>query len=328
MSWLFSLALVEAFSAGTCSDGVVYVPLKSTSTAAGFSFSVKTMEHSRRSRYGTTFERLPVSRGRTLLTSFLAAFRARTSRKPAKVKASKESGLGFGGRWQELSVRFDLASSSLRTHRLLWDEALHWSSVTLPRWGLIVGGVFWEQLTQERHISEIGFGSWRGIERESNQKVSQVRFSKANLAQSGHLTQSGFWPTPTVSGNYNRKGSSAKSRDGLATAVMKSFWTTPSASDATRGGRITSKMSGSSLVQQVNTPTRWPTPTATDATKWNLKTAEERKQKGQSVRLCNAVNAGGRLNPLWVEWLMGWPLGWTALKPLEMDRFQQWSSSH
>ena len=28
----------------------------------------------------------------------------------------------------------------------------------------------------------------------------------------------------------------------------------------------------------------------------------------------------GRLNPTWVEWLMGWPLGWTDLKPLETDK--------
>ena len=33
---------------------------------------------------------------------------------------------------------------------------------------------------------------------------------------------------------------------------------------------------------------------------------------------------GGKLNPDWVEWLMGWPIGWTASKPLEMDRFQSW----
>lgn len=30
---------------------------------------------------------------------------------------------------------------------------------------------------------------------------------------------------------------------------------------------------------------------------------------------------GGKLNPAWVEWLMGWPIGWTALKPLETVRF-------
>ena len=33
-----------------------------------------------------------------------------------------------------------------------------------------------------------------------------------------------------------------------------------------------------------------------------------------------AAQAGGKLNPMWVEWLMGWPLGWTDLKPLEMDK--------
>ena len=33
-----------------------------------------------------------------------------------------------------------------------------------------------------------------------------------------------------------------------------------------------------------------------------------------------AAQAGGSLNPTWVEWLMGWPLGWTDLKPLETDK--------
>ena len=37
---------------------------------------------------------------------------------------------------------------------------------------------------------------------------------------------------------------------------------------------------------------------------------------------------GGTLNPMWVEWLMGFPLGWTDLKPLEMHKFQQWQNSH
>jgi len=32
------------------------------------------------------------------------------------------------------------------------------------------------------------------------------------------------------------------------------------------------------------------------------------------------TNNGGSLNPTWVEWLMGWMLGWTDLKPLETDK--------
>ena len=38
--------------------------------------------------------------------------------------------------------------------------------------------------------------------------------------------------------------------------------------------------------------------------------------------------ARGTLNPVWVEWLMGWPLGWTDLKPSATDKFQQWLYSH
>jgi hypothetical protein len=34
------------------------------------------------------------------------------------------------------------------------------------------------------------------------------------------------------------------------------------------------------------------------------------------------------MSPMWVEWLMGWPIGWTDLRPLETVRFQQWRASH
>lgn len=41
-----------------------------------------------------------------------------------------------------------------------------------------------------------------------------------------------------------------------------------------------------------------------------------------------AHGKGGQLNPDWVEWLMGWPIGWTDLKPLAMDRFRRWRHLH
>ena len=34
------------------------------------------------------------------------------------------------------------------------------------------------------------------------------------------------------------------------------------------------------------------------------------------------------LNPLFAELTMMWPLGWTDLKPLEMDKFQEWQQQH
>lgn len=33
---------------------------------------------------------------------------------------------------------------------------------------------------------------------------------------------------------------------------------------------------------------------------------------------------GSLINPRFVEYLMGWPMQWTSLEPLAMDKFQQW----
>ena len=36
------------------------------------------------------------------------------------------------------------------------------------------------------------------------------------------------------------------------------------------------------------------------------------------------ATAGGSLNPTWVEWLMGWPVGWTSLEPLNRENYDDW----
>lgn len=49
-------------------------------------------------------------------------------------------------------------------------------------------------------------------------------------------------------------------------------------------------------------------------------TPDERRQM--------TAGSGGQLNPTWVEWLMGWPLEWTALKPLAMGKYLLWRQLH
>jgi len=39
-------------------------------------------------------------------------------------------------------------------------------------------------------------------------------------------------------------------------------------------------------------------------------------------------NDGGVPKIEWLEHLMGWPIGWTDLEPLETGKFQQWLCSH
>jgi hypothetical protein len=79
----------------------------------------------------------------------------------------------------------------------------------------------------------------------------------------------------------------------------------------------------------------WPTPRGQDSyERSNWKTIVDANEGGKSQMTLTrkikyrAGKGGGQLNPDWVEWLMGWPIGWTDLKPLETDKFQQWLKSH
>jgi hypothetical protein len=67
---------------------------------------------------------------------------------------------------------------------------------------------------------------------------------------------------------------------------------------------------------------KWPTPTAHNAKEGSYASELNRN----TVTL--SAQAGGKLNPMWVEWLMGWPIGYTSLDALATDRYQQWRQQH
>ena len=63
----------------------------------------------------------------------------------------------------------------------------------------------------------------------------------------------------------------------------------------------------------------WPTPTAHNSKEGNYPAERNRKTPTLASRV------GGKLNPTWVEWLMGWPHDWTNLEPIscaEVLRFK------
>jgi hypothetical protein len=45
-----------------------------------------------------------------------------------------------------------------------------------------------------------------------------------------------------------------------------------------------------------------------------------------SLAIVKAV--GWRWPATFVDWMMGWPLQWSALRPLEMDKFREWQRLH
>jgi len=65
----------------------------------------------------------------------------------------------------------------------------------------------------------------------------------------------------------------------------------------------------------------WPTPTTRDHKGGRRPETLDASGRGATNSLNDALTCQGQhgsLNPTWVEWLMGFPEGWTDLKPSEM----------
>jgi hypothetical protein len=292
MSWLFSRALAGEFSAGSCSGGEPSVPSSEIPTPLAYCSHGKMTERLPHSLSGMTFAHLTDDRGAALLTSYLEGFRAKTLASPAKALVYQAHAAGYGQNSPESLARFYRDSYSWKTHQLSLLEDSASCLVTFSRSGTMRDGALYQlQMPELRTVeSESGllptptaqsYGSNRGgsVGRVGKMWPTPQSYSKGNSKSMPGLTPLDLavrpemekhrvraierrrgepmrqFQTPTVCGNYNSNGSSAKSGEGLAPV-------------------------------------------------------------------------GGKLNPTWVEWLMGWPLGWTGLEPLETDRFRLWLASH
>jgi hypothetical protein len=275
MSWLYSRALVEEYSAATSLDGELSAPLSGNPTQLAYLPPDRMTAFSRLSRFGMTFRPLTADRGEELLTLFLEDFPVRTFPLPDEALASKEPDRECGDTWRELLARYDLNTSTWKIVRssLLEDSIVF--SGTWPKWGLMRNGELFQRQPLVRHTKGTGFGLW-------------------------------LMPTPTTNPEAPNHGSNSKGPHNLKEVALTGWkpgmiWPTPVKSDyAAR--RPTENWKGTSDLPSVV----W---TANGGTQ-------------------NPDKPPAKLNPTWVEWLMGWPLEWTDLKPLEMDKYQQWRQQH
>ncbi len=290
MSWLFSRALVEEYSAATCSAGEPLPPLSVMPTPHKFWHADKTMEPSDLSRFGQTCAPLTESRGAELLTLFQAGFHAKTSASPAAVTAWPELEAGSGRTWRGSFAKYNQQARLWKTAQCSLLEDSEQFSETWPRWGSMRNGESFLRPMFARPTSANESGLWpTPVADDTGSRSKPYAQGGTPLSLAVKL-----WPTPTVKGNYNRKGASATSGDGLATAVR--MWPTPTAMTRS-GGAALCKWGGSRSRAKLRT----------------MVTSEE---------------LNGPLNPMWVEWLMGWPIGWTDLRPLATDKFQEWRQQH
>jgi hypothetical protein len=290
MSWLFSQALVEEFSRDTSCDGGPSAQLSVVRSAQLFWHGGKPMELSRLSRFGLTSRVLTEAHGEALLTWFREAFLAKTSPLPAQVSESTGRAADCGPTSYESFARYDPVSRVWRTRQCSLLRDFTEFSETWPSWGSMHAGECWERLMSERPIFVRGSGLLPALTTiDAGSRLNRSLGSGAALRSTfGAMTRFDLWPTPTVRG---------KSGDGLTTVELKFPTPTVSMSRGSSTGALTRK--------------------------------NGRSREGDRLDYAlEGSGRNGRLNPNWVEWLMGWPIGWTDLKPLETARFRQWQQQH
>jgi hypothetical protein len=305
MSWLFSQALVEEYSGVTSSDGELSAPLSGNPTQFAYLPPDRMTAFSRLSRFGMTFKPLTENLGQDVLTSYLEAFPAKTLAQPDEAQELTENDPECGVIWRELLAKYDQDSSTWKTPQCsLLEDSIEFSG-TWPRWGSMRDGVSYQQQTLVPHIKETGSGSWPtpaardGNSTNTLETLMDGRFVD-QLANRVKMVENNLWTTP-CSRDWKGKTISKNHPEGfnksLANDVIK--FPTPQASDCRDRGN----MSNPSI--------------------------QRRAEKGKQLNLSMVAHpTSGQLNPTWVEWLMGWPLEWTDLKPLEMDKYRSWQQQH
>ena len=304
MSWHYLQEQEVVSSEDIFWDGEQFVQSKSKTTLGEYCLPDSETESFQDSQSGMTLRRSTETPGEAELMWYQGDSPVKTYLPQEKEQEYVESDLECGPRWPESLARYDPVTSSWRTAQCSLVEGLELYSEIFPRWGMMHDGEFWEQDTSKHLTSE---------------------------------TESGFWlPTPTcVRGSmYAEKNANQRNTPSLASVAHAMSIPTPKArdwKDSTQKSSITAVKKGHEMTlgRWVH---HWPTPQASDNRDrghLGMPAIQRRLKKGKQLTLGMSVSdTSGALNPPWVEWLMGWPIGWTDLKPLAMDKFQQWQHLH
>ena len=325
MSYTYLQEQGEESSVECFSDIPASVLSRSRNTLEKSSCNGSGTESCHTSQSGTTYKLSTENRGEVESMLSREDSPVWTSVQPGEVPASKENDLAFGQKWLELSVKYSRDSSSWKTHLCLWEEDLPWSSVTLPKWGMMRDGVCWEQTTPGLPTEGNGSGSWpTPVHSEARQGYQNRNNGKKGTQKS--LTtmvvdrERERMPTPTSRDWKGKSGAGRQEKKGHPTDTLLNYvdkWPTPVASDS-NGANSREHCETNGTGRKL----RFATPQARD-----FRTGQRSRWENPDRTRNLNDQVGGQLNPAWVEWLMGWPLEWTDLKPLGTDRFRMWPHS-
>jgi hypothetical protein len=216
------------------------------------------------------------------------------------------SDLASGVSFTDSLASYDRDSSSWRTSQLSLFGGLVEYLETWPRAGMTQSGIAFQRPPLAPLTDETESGLWPTPTLPNGGRALPEGTTRTGISPDGKKRQVDLsqavkrWPTPTVddANNVTRQSGEFQS---LTRAVM---FPTPCATDGDKGGR--GELRGFVTQTKGYRGGRMlPTPTVQDA--------ENNGGSSQYERNSLPLNAvvGGALNPTWVEWLMGYPLGWT-----------------
>jgi hypothetical protein len=270
-------------------------------------------------------------------TSFQADTLASRSQPPASASAPKTQDTSGRTSAQELTL-FDLESVSSRTSKDTLPSGCVTFCATWASWVTERRLAFSQRLKSARRTSESGSLSWptanardwKDGSADCNQRAIDAGH-QVTLARAATC-----WSTPSTMAGAMYPESNAAKRNSPSLASQVVMWPTPTTAEA---GKISNQanfgqMGLSNHPEIVGIPTRprmnksgrvaqasdnkdgsrqesWATPQAHDAQ--GPKTLEQiavMRAKGHGVKNLNE-QCNGKLNPRWVETLMGLPIGWT-----------------
>jgi hypothetical protein len=221
-------------------------------------------------------------------TLSLAASPASRSASPGRW-AGRPMIVGYGPSSPDAFASYDPATSSWRTSQDSWLDTEGWgtSLVTWPPSGMTRNGTAFQRQPLVPRTSVTGSGSWPTPQAQmpgagpDNAKVQNL------LTGSRHS----FYLTQAVEAERQLPG-----------VITGNRWPTPTARDH-KDGQYNPNVPVNGLLGRAV----WPTPTSADGLGGP---GNSGRDGGENLRTA----AGGALNPTWVEWLQGFPLGWTDLE--------------
>jgi hypothetical protein len=224
-------------------------------------------------------------------TSSQAGIPANRSPKPGKGKAKKTRATS-GPTSSTPFAQYDPATHSWKTCEATLLSDSETFSPTLPPAGILRNGRLFQRPRLAHHIAGIASSSW---------------------------------PTPTASDHIERKSTQQKegSRHSLTLPDAVKRWPTPRSSAAMNEdiSKIQERLQNGApykakLEESVAIRETWPTPCVGNGGSGHWHKIEKKYLEGKITheeKMALQSGRGGKLNPTWVEWLMGFPLGWTDL---------------